>query len=453
MKRIFLNIFFSISSLAAMAQVYQYPMNKLQRVNGTDAVFSCTPIANPSEVPLSTLNFFQKSFMHKEVCIPPYKSHPLSFLEVQGIDRLDSALITTGDKVEKIIFLSDSMSVFQGQQFYNADGKLTAEVSFKYDNSGKETERVITLSEGDVVVYKMGNYGPTSMDAKTRFGKEYLSWDYKNGLVSYASQSGTRGKENATFSYTPQKKLSSIKWKTSKGTIESLFESNDYEASVVNPIVLVKDEKLSSKLWDIYSVDNIKGQTLVRVNNLQEKKIYEIRNGNRDLISSYLLTFKPFANSKGGSKNMLSHIQFEGLNESFQETYDYTVDLRISKVVKQDRLIEYDYNCLGNIAKVVITPVSGEKTDIIFFYTNIEEERQRIAEEKAKAEAERIAREAEEKARLEEEKAKAEAERMEKEYEEQRQKEDAEAAPKAAESNSGNDANSSSDQDSNKSAE
>ena len=232
-------------------------------------------------------------------------------------------------------------------------------------------------------------------------------------------QSGSRGRENATFTYTPQKRLSSIKWKNGRGTIETLFEYSDYEASVVNPIVLVKDEKLSEKLtWDIYSVANNKGQTLVRVNNLQEKKIYEINGDNRNLLSSYLLTFKPFANSKGGSKNMLSHVSYEGVDESFQESYDYTADLKISKVVKQDRMIEYEYNCLGNIAKVIITPSSGEKTEIQFFYTNIEEERQRFAEEKAKAEAERIAREEEEKRLKEEAEAAAKAAEAEKRFEE-----------------------------------
>jgi len=419
MKRLFINILFSLSSFAAMAQVYQYPMNKLARVNGTDAMFSCTPIANPSEVPLSSRAFFQKAFMHKEVCVPPYKSHPLSFLAVTGIDRLDSALIVTGDKVEKILFLSDSMSVLQTQQIYDATGKLTTEISLKYDNSGRETERTINLSEGDNVVYKIGAHGPLSMVAKTRGGNETINWTYKNAMVSMASQSGSRGRENATFTYTPQKRLSSIKWKNGRGTIETLFEYSDYEASVVNPIVLVKDEKLSEKLtWDIYSVANNKGQTLVRVNNLQEKKIYEINGDNRNLLSSYLLTFKPFANSKGGSKNMLSHVSYEGVDESFQESYDYTADLKISKVVKQDRMIEYEYNCLGNIAKVIITPAAGEKTEIQFFYTNIEEERQRIAEERAKAEAERIAREEEEKRLKEEAEAAAKAAEAEKRFEE-----------------------------------
>ena len=70
MKRLFINILFSLSSFAAMAQVYQYPMNKLARVNGTDAMFSCTPIANPSEVPLSSRAFFQKALcIKKYVCL------------------------------------------------------------------------------------------------------------------------------------------------------------------------------------------------------------------------------------------------------------------------------------------------------------------------------------------------------------------------------------------------
>lgn len=426
MKRIFLNILFCLSSLAAVAQEYQFPMNKMARVNGTDVMFSSTPIANPNEVPLSKLAFFQKAFMHKEVCVPPYKSNLTSFLSVTDIDRLDSALITTGDKVERILFLSDSMSVLQGQQIYDADGKLRSEINIKYVN-GKETERTITYNDFGTVVYKMGVWGPTSMDAKTRFGNENLSWTYKNGMPSVAVQTGSRGKENATFTWTAQKKLNSIKWKTNKGTTETQFEYSDYEASVVNPIFLVKDEKLSAKLWDIYSVDNNKGQTLIRVNNLQEKKIYEIKGGNRDLISSYLLTFKPFANKKGGFTNMMSHISYEGLNETFQETYDYTVDLKIAKVVQEERMIEYEYNALGNIAKVVITPASGDKTEITFYYTNIEEERQRIAEEKAKAEAERLAREAEEK-------AKAEAERIEREFEEQKAKEAADDAAKTEES-------------------
>ncbi len=428
MKRILLNIFFSISSLAAMAQEYQYPMNKMARVNETDVMFSSTPIASPNEVPLSSLGFFQKAFMQKEICVPPYKSHPTSFLSVTDVDRLDSVLITTGDKVERILFISDSMSVLTGQQIYDASGKLVSEIELKY-TKGEETERIITFNEVGKVVYKIGPYGPLSQVATTRFGNETLTWSYKNGLVSVATQTGSRGKETATFTWTPQKKLNSIKWKTGRGTTESLYECSDYEASVVNPIFLVKDEKLSEKLWDIYSVDSKKGQTLIRVNKLQEKKIYEINGGNRELISSYLLTFKPFANMKGGSKNMLSHISYEGLNESFQETYDYTGDLKIAKVVKQDKLIEYEYNGIGNIAKVTITLSSGEKTEINFFYTNIEEERQRIAEEKAKAEAERIARE-------EEEKAKAEAERIEKEFEEQRLKEEAEAASKATPSES-----------------
>ena len=68
--------------------------------------------------------------------------------------------------------------------------------------------------------------------------------------------------------------------------------------------------------WDVYNVEANKNQALVRVNNLQEKKIYEINGDSRDLISSYLLTFKPFANMKGGSKNMLSHIAYEGLRKA-----------------------------------------------------------------------------------------------------------------------------------------
>lgn len=433
MKRILLNILFSISSLAAIAQEYQYPMNKMARVNGADVMFSSTPIAIPNEIPLSSLGFFQKSFMQKEVCVPPYKSHPTSFLSVPDVDRLDSVYITTGDKVEKIFFISDSMSVLQGQQIYDAKGKLVSEIELKYNAKGEETERIITFNEIGKVVYKIGAYGPTSQVATTRFGNETITWTYKNGLVNIATQTGSRGKETATFTWTPQKKLNTIKWKTGRGTFESSYEFSDYEASVVNPIVLVKDEKLSAQLWDCYFADNKKGQTLIRVNKLQEKKIYEINGGNRELISSYLLTFKPFPNKKGGSKNMISHISYEGLNESFQETYDYNDELKISKVVKQDKIIEYEYNATGNIAKVVITPSEGEKSEIVFYYTNIEEERQRIAEEKAKAEAERIAREEEEKARLAEEQAKAEAERMEREYEEQRQKEQAEAAAKAAE--------------------
>lgn len=451
MKRIFFNIFFLISAFAGIAQEYQFPMNKMARVNGTDVMFSSTPIANPNEVPLSSLGFFQKAFMQKEICVPPYKSHPTSFLTVTDVDRLDSALITTGDKIEKVIYLSDSMSVLQKQQIFDASGKLVSEIELKYSN-GKETERIISFNDVGQVVYKIGQYGPLSQVAKTRYGNETLTWTYKNGLVSTATQTGSRGKESASFTWTPQKKLSSIKWKTGRGTIESLYDYSDYEASVVNPIVLVKDEKLSAQLWDCYSVANNKGQTLIRVNNLQEKKIYEINGGNRELISSYLLTFKPFAYRKGGSKNMLSHISYEGLTESFQETYDYTTDLKISKVVKSDKMIEYEYNGIGNIAKVVITPASGDKTEIDFYYTNIEEERQRIAEEKAKAEAERLAREAEEKARLEEEKAKAEAERMEKEFEEQRLKEEQNATSKSSESNS-NDSSKPVENESYKSAE
>jgi hypothetical protein len=248
------------------------------------------------------------------------------------------------------------------------------------------------------------------MDAKTQFGKESLTWVYKNSMPSMASQSGGRGKENAIFTYSPFKKLKSIKWKSGRGTIETTFEYSDYEASVMNPICLVKDEKLSSKMaWDVYNVEANKNQALVRVNNLQEKKIYEINGDSRDLISSYLLTFKPFANMKGGSKNMLSHVSYEGLSESYQESYDYTGDLKISKVVKSDMVVEYEYNGLGNIAKVIITPAIGDKSEILFYYTNIEEERQRIAEEKAKAEAERIAREEEERRLKEEEEAAAKA--------------------------------------------
>ena len=116
MKRLFLNILFSMSSLALTAQVYQYPMNKMARVNGREVMFAFTPTATPYEIPLSSREFLERSFMHKEICLPPYKSHPTSFLAVEGIDRLDSVLITTGNKVEKILFLSDSMSVLQGQQ-------------------------------------------------------------------------------------------------------------------------------------------------------------------------------------------------------------------------------------------------------------------------------------------------------------------------------------------------
>lgn len=425
MKRIFLNIFLSVASLAVTAQEYQYPMNKMARVSGTDVMFSSTPIANPNEVPLTSLGFFQKAFMQKEICVPPYKSHPTSFLTVTDVDRLDSVLIIKGTNVEKIMFISDSMSVLQKEQFFDASGKMTSEIELKYTN-GKETERVITYNDLGTVVYKIGPYGPVSMEAKTRFGNETQTWTYKNSMVSVATQTGSRGKETATFTWTPQKKLNSIKWKSGKGAIESLYEYSDYEASVVNPIALVKDEKLSAQLWDCYSVDSKKGQTLIRVNNLQEKKIYEINAGNRELISAYYLTFKPFPSKKGGYKNMLSHISYEGLNESFQETYDYNSDLQIAKVVQQDKMIEYEYNPTGNINNLIITYASGEKTEIDFFYTNIEEERQRIAEEKAKAEAERLAREAEEKAR-------AEAERMEREAEELRLQQEAEAA-KAAES-------------------
>ncbi len=423
MKRIFLNILLSISSLAAIAQEYQYPMNKMARVNGTDVLFASTPVANPNEIPLTSLGFFQKSFMQKEICLPPYKSHPTSFMTVTDVDRLDSVLIINGEKVERIIYLSDTMSVLQGQQIYDASGKLVSEIELKYTN-GKETERIITFNEIGKVVYKIGQYGPLSQVAETRFGNETLTWSYKNGLVSSATQVGSRGKETANFTWTPQKKLSSIKWKTGKGTVESLYEYSDYEASVVNPIFLVKDEKLSAQLWDCYSVDNKKGQTLIRVNKLQEKKIYEINAGNRELISSYLLTFKPFPNKQGGFTNMLSHISYESVFENFQESYDYTVDLKIAKVVKEDRIIEYEYNATGNINNVVITLASGEKTEIDFFYTNIEEERQRLAELKAQAEAERIAKE-------EEEKAKAEAERIEREAEEQRLKDEADAAQTA----------------------
>ena len=120
MKRIFFNIFFLISAFAGIAQEYQFPMNKMARVNGTDVMFSSTPIANPNEVPLSSLGFFQKAFMQKEICVPPYKSHPTSFLTVTDVDRLDSVLITTGDKIEKVIYLSDSMSVLQKQQIFDA---------------------------------------------------------------------------------------------------------------------------------------------------------------------------------------------------------------------------------------------------------------------------------------------------------------------------------------------
>lgn len=437
MKRIFLNIFFSFASLAAMAQEYQYPMNKMARVNGTDVMFSSTPIANPNEIPFTSLGFFQKAFMQKEVCVPPYKSHPTSFMSVTDIDRLDSVLIISGPNVERIMFISDSMSVLQKEEFYDATGKLTAEVELKYTN-GKETERVISFNDLGKVTYKIGPYGPLSQVAETRFGNETLTWTYKNGLVNIATQNGSRGKETATFTWTPQKKLNSIKWKSGKGTNETLFEYSDYEASVVDPIVLVKDEKLSKQLWDCYSVESKKGQTLVRVNNLQEKKIYEINGGNRELISAYYLTFKPFPNKKGGFKNMLSHISYEGLNETFQETYDYNGELLISKVVKQDKMIEYEYNALGNITNLVITYASGEKTEIDFYYTNIEEERQRIAEEKAKAEAERLAREAEEK-------AKAEAERMEREAEELRLQQEAEAAKAAASEQKSDDAQAPSD--------
>jgi hypothetical protein len=275
------------------------------------------------------------------------------------------------------------------------------------------------------------------MNAKTQFGKESLTWVYKNAMPSMASQSGGRGRENAIFTYTPFKKLSSIKWKSGRGTIETTFEYSDYEASVMNPICLVKDEKLSSKMaWDVYNVEANKNQALVRVNNLQEKKIYEINGDSRDLISSYLLTFKPFANMKGGSKNMLSHVAYEGLSESYQESYDYTGDLKISKVVKSDMVVEYEYNGLGNIAKVIITPAIGDKSEMVFFYTNIEEERQRIAEEKAKAEAERIAREEEERRLKEEEEAAAKAAEAEKRFEESQPSSDSEKSDSATPSDS-----------------
>ena len=45
MKRLFLNILFSMSSLALTAQVYQYPMNKMARVNGREVMFAFTPTA------------------------------------------------------------------------------------------------------------------------------------------------------------------------------------------------------------------------------------------------------------------------------------------------------------------------------------------------------------------------------------------------------------------------
>ncbi len=353
--------------------------------------------------------------MHREICLPPYKSNPTSFLAVNGIDRLDSVLITTGEKVEKVLFISDSMSVLQNQKFIDAEGNITAEVNMTYVNN-RETERVITTSDGDNVTYKVGPNGPLSMEGATKLGKMSLNWVYKNSLPSSATQIGGKGKESATFSYTPLKRLSSIKWKAGKGTVETLFEYSDYEASVVNPISLIKNEALSNKMaWDIFDVDSDdKGKTLLRVNTLQEKKIYDINNGSRELVTSYLLTFKPFANSKGGSKNMLSHISVEGLNDDYQESYDYTSDLKIYKVVKPDMLIEYEYNCLGNIAKVIVTPAAGDKTELVFFYTNIEEERQRLAEERAKAEAERLAREAEEKRLQEEAEAAAKAAEAEK---------------------------------------
>lgn len=397
-----------------MAQVYQYPMNKMVSINGKEVLFSFTPSGTPYEVPTSSREFLEKSFMHKEMCLPPYKSSPTSFLAVNGIDRLDSVLIETGDKVEKILFISDTMSVLQGQQFFDAEGKLTAEVSLTY-MANKETERQITTANGETVEYKIGPNGPLSMSASTKMGSEAITWVYKNSMVSSASQTGSRGRESASFSYTPQRKLSSIKWKTSKGSVETLFEYSDYESSVVNPIYLVKNENYSSKLcWDVYDVmTESKGQTLLRVNTLQEKKIYDINGGNRELVSSYLLTFKPFANSKGGAKNLLSHLAIEGLTDNYQESYDYTTDLKISKVVKPDKMIEYEYNGLGNIAKVIVTPGEGDKSEIVFYYTNIEEERIRLEEERAKAEAERKAREEEEKRLKEEaeaaEKAAAEA--------------------------------------------
>ncbi|MEE1177126.1 MAG: hypothetical protein U0K71_08975, partial [Paludibacteraceae bacterium] len=118
------------------------------------------------------------------------------------------------------------------------------------------------------------------------------------------------------------------------------------------------------------------------------------------------------------------------------ESYDYTGDLKISKVVKSDMVVEYEYNGLGNIAKVIITPAIGDKSEMVFFYTNIEEERQRIAEEKAKAEAERIAREEEERRLKEEEEAAAKAAEAEKRFEESQSSSDSEKSDSATPSDS-----------------
>ena len=399
-KRTILGILLSASTyMIGNANPHRFPMEKVPFVDGEYIMFSSTPIPSDKQIPLSIREFAEYTRMHKVPALPPYYTSLTGYVINPGAERLDSVVIASENGGGgKVVLCYDSLGYLANQTIKDGPN-VYAEIKIKRNEKHQEIERDIEYRNGDQMIYKLASGKPTHYELnENKRTTEKISWAYKNSMPFTATASSSSdGKISATFTYTPQKRVESIKMKKDGNLTTTLFEFSDYESSVYAPIVYKLNEKASKeKPYDIftyYCKDN--GDTYLRENKVANRNIYKMKGLDKEPILTASISYESYANGmEGGAKNMINRIVVKDKNGNIQrdEQFSYYPDLRMKAISSIEfGEITYIYNKDGNVKLIMITQ-NGVQRTIHFYYTNFEEERQRL-------EAERLAREAEEAAK------------------------------------------------------
>lgn len=385
--------------MAGNANPHRFPMERVPLVNGEYIMFSSTPIPSDKQIPLSIREFAEYSRMHKVPALPPYYTSLTGYVINPGAERLDSIVIASENGGGgKVVLSYDSLGYLTNQTIKDG-ANVYSEITIKRNEKHQEVERVIEYANGDQMIYKLASGKPVQYELNENSRTtEKVSWSYKNSLPFTATASSSAdGKMTATFTYTPQKRVESVKMKKGGDVTTTLYQFSDYESSVYDPIVYKLDEKISkSKPYDAftyYCKNN--GDTYLREHKVANRNIYKMKGLEKEPILTASISFESYANgAEGGAKNMTSRIVVRNQNGDIQrdEQFSYYPDLKMKALNSIEfGEVTYIYNKDGNVKLIMISQDEVRKT-IHFYYTNYEEERQRL-------EAERLAREAEEAAK------------------------------------------------------
>lgn len=401
----------------SFANPHRYPMERVPYINGEYMMFSSTAIPSEKQVPLSIKEFAEYTRMHKVPALPPYYTSLTGFVINPSAEKLDSVIIASENGGGgKIVFCYDSLGHLMNETIKDGTNIYT-QIHINRNEKHQEVERVIEYSNGDQLIYKLGSGKPTQFELiENGRTTEKISWSYKNAQPFTANaSSNSDGKMTATFTYTPQKRVESIKMKKSGEVTTTLYEYSDYESSVYDPIVYkINDKVAKDKPYDVftyYCKNN--GDTYLREHKIANRNVYKMKGLDKEPVLSASISFESYANGmEGGAKNMTSRIVVKAENGDIQrdEQYSYYPDLKLKAFNSIEfGEVTYVYNKDGNV-KLIIMNQDGVNKTLHFYYTNFEEERQRLEAERIAREQEEAARKAEEEAKAQETEANAEAE-------------------------------------------